>query len=81
MWLPTKTYEALPALYVTVGALIVVCAIYIGASYGLMPGCLLLGVSCITAGVVVWVIRRNARSAAETSSSHTLGMAMDQTSP
>ena len=81
MWIPTRTYEALPALYFTIGALIVLGASYIGASYGLMPGYLLLGVSCIAAGVLVWVIRRNARSTAETSSSHTCGMAIDQPSP
>lgn len=81
MWIPTKTYEALPALYLTIGALIVLGAIYIGVSYGLMPGYMLLGVACMAAGVVVWSIRRNARSRAETGSSQTSNVDMDQTSP
>ena len=77
MWIPTRTYEALPALYFASGTLIVLGASYIGVSYWLLPGYLLLGVSCMIASVVVWDIRRKARSAAETSSSHTRGMAMD----
>lgn len=61
MWIPTRTYEALPVIYLVVGALIILGAIYIGASHGIMPSYVLLGVSCMTAGVVVWNIRRNAR--------------------
>ena len=65
MWIPAKTYEALPALYLTVGVLIILGAIYIGASHGLMPGYMLLGLSCVIAGVLVRNIRRNARSRAK----------------
>jgi len=81
MWIPTRTYEALPALYLTAGALIVLGAIYIGASHGIMPGYILLGVSCMIAGVAVWNIRRNARSRAKTDSGQTLNRVMDRTSP
>ena len=81
MWIPTKTYEALPALYLTVGALIVLGAIYIGVSHGLMPAYLSLGVSCVIAGVAVKNIRRNARCRAETGSDQTPRMVMDRTSP
>lgn len=62
MWIPTKTYEALPSIYLAVGALFILGAIYIGAGHALMPGYLLVGMSCVTAGVVVWNIRRNARA-------------------
>ena len=65
MWIPVKTYEALPALYLTVGALIILGALYIGASHGLMPGYMLLGLSCVIAGVLVRNIRHNARSRAK----------------
>lgn len=71
MWLPTKTYEALPTIYVMVGAMISLGAIYIGTSHALMQGYMLLGVSCMAAGVVVWNVRRNARSRAGTVPSHT----------
>lgn len=81
MWIPTKTYEALPALYLTVGALIVLGTIYIGVSHGLMPGYMLLGVLCITAGIAVANIRRNARCRAETGSNQTPEMVMDRTTP
>lgn len=80
MWIPTKTYEALPALYVTVGALIVLGAMYIGASHELMPGYMLVGALSMAAGVVVRNIRRNARSQAGIASGQTLNMVMDPAS-
>ena len=64
MWIPAKTYEALPAIYLTVGALNILGAMYIGASHGLMPGYVMLGLSCMIAGVLVRNIRSNARSRA-----------------
>jgi len=81
MWLPKKTYEALPVLYLAVGMLIILGAIYIGASHGLMPGYIVLGLLCMTGGVIVWNIRRIARSRAEGASSQILDMVMDQTTP
>ncbi len=65
MWIPRKIYEALPALYLTVGMLFILGAMYIGVSHGLMPGYAILGLSCMIAGLLVRNIRRNARSAAE----------------
>jgi len=64
MWIPTKIYEGLPALYLTVGALFILGAMYIGVTHGLMPGYAILGLSCMIAGALVSGIRRNARSGA-----------------
>ena len=68
MWIPRKIYEGLPALYLTLGVLLVLGAVYIGVSHGLMPGYALLGLSCMIAGMLVRNIRRNARTAAEPTS-------------
>jgi hypothetical protein len=65
MWLPTKIYESLPVLYVTVGALLLLGALYIGVGHGLMPGYMALGLSCIIGGMFVTYIRHKARSQAE----------------
>ena len=65
MWIPTKLYEGLPALYLTVGALNILGAMYIDISYGLMPGYAVLGLACMIAGMLVRNIRRNARSGAK----------------
>ena len=65
MWIPTKIYEALPATYITIGALNIVGAMYIGISQGLMPGYATVGLSCMIAGILVRSIRRNARAAKE----------------
>ena len=67
MWIPTRIYEGLPMLYLTVGALLILGAVYIGVSYGLMPGYAILGLSCMIAGMLVRSIRRSARSTAEPS--------------
>ena len=65
MWLPTKIYEGLPAAYLTVGALNVLGAMYIGISDALMLGYAAIGLASMTAGILVSNMRRNARSAAE----------------
>lgn len=66
MWLPTKIYESLPVFYVTIGALILYCAFYIGVSHGLMPGYTALGLSCMIGGMFVSYIRQKARSQTDT---------------
>jgi hypothetical protein len=65
IWLPTKIYESLPVLYVTVGALLLLGALYIGVDHGLMPGYVALGLSCMLGGMCVTYIRRRARSQEE----------------
>lgn len=65
MWLPTKVYESLPALYVAVGALLLLGASYIGVGQGLMPGYMALGSTCLIAGLYVTYLRRRARCSAE----------------
>ena len=65
MWLPTKIYESLPVLYVTVGALLLLGALYIGVDHELMLGYMTLGSSCMASGMFVTYIRLKARSQAE----------------
>ena len=65
IWLPTKIYESLPVLYVTAGTLLLLGALYIGVDYGLMPGYVALGSSCVLGGMCVMYIRHRARSQAE----------------
>lgn len=65
MWLPTKIYESLPVLYVTVGALLLLGALYIGVDHELMPGYMAVGVACVIGGMFVTYIRRKARSQAD----------------
>jgi len=62
MWLPSKLYESLPALYVAVGASLLLGAFYIGLDYGLMLGYVALGASSILGGMFITYIRHRARS-------------------
>lgn len=61
MWIPTKLYEALPTIYLTIGVSIILCALYIGINDGRMLGYLTLGAGCIMAAILVRTIRGNAR--------------------
>jgi len=65
MWLPTKVYESLPVLYVTIGALLFLGALYIGVGHGLMPGYVTLGLLCVIVGLYITHIRHQARSLVE----------------
>ena len=69
IWIPTKIYESLPVLYVTVGALLLLGALYIGVDHGIMPGYVALGLSCVLGGICVTYIRHRARFQAEPHSS------------
>jgi hypothetical protein len=62
MWIPTKIYEALPAIYFAVGASLIGGALYLGVSHGPGIGYLILGSLCIGAGVVVSSFRHSARN-------------------
>jgi len=65
IWLPTKIYESLPVLYVTVGVLFLIGASYVGFDHGIMQGYVTLGLSCVLGGICVTYIRHRARSQAE----------------
>ena len=62
MWIPEKLYEALPAIYFAIGAMLIGGSIYVGVDRGLVLGYLILGSMCIGAGVVVRETRYRARS-------------------
>lgn len=65
MWLPEKLYESLPAFYVTLGALFLAGALYVGIDHWLMAAYLAIGVLCVALGTAVASIRRRARSTRE----------------
>jgi len=62
MWIPTRLYEALPALYAATGVSIMLGAFYIGLDYGPMQAYLILGSGCVMAGIMVKTMRNKARS-------------------
>ena len=62
MWIPTKLYEALPAIYVTVGVALIIGTLYVGFDRGFMMGYLAVGLVCIAAGIAVRSIRNDVRS-------------------
>jgi hypothetical protein len=62
VYLPKSIYEALPAAYVTVGALFVAGSLYIGIDHVMTVGYLAVGLSCILGGFSVHSIRRAERS-------------------
>lgn len=67
MWIPTKIYEALPAIYFAIGVALICGTAYIGINRGPMLGYLVLGFVCISAAILVAHIRHNARSGQEQS--------------
>lgn len=62
MWIPTKIYEALPAIYFAIGVALIGGTAYIGIYHPPMLGYLVLGLVCISAAIVVANIRHSARS-------------------
>ncbi len=62
VFLPKMVYEAIPAAYVSMGALFVLGATYIGLDYTPMFSYLAVGMSCIVAGATVSTVRRKERS-------------------
>jgi hypothetical protein len=65
MFLPKRIYEALPAVYISAGTLLILGAAYIDISYRPMVGYLAVGLSCIIAGATVNSIRRRERTRSE----------------
>ena len=62
MWIPEKVYEALPAIYFAIGALLTGGSVYVGLDHGPALGYLILGSMSIGAGVVVRNVRLRARA-------------------
>jgi len=60
MWLSKPIYEALPYYYMVAGVIVLSASAYL--DYWLWPLiCLAVGFSCLIAGMVVWLKRRDAR--------------------
>ena len=62
MWVPIKLHDALPAIYLTSGILIILGALYIGIDDGLMIGYLIVGLACVVAGMLDKAARYDAHS-------------------
>lgn len=62
MWIPTKLYEALPAIYFAIGVAFISGALYVGVNDTPMIVYLILGSLCIGAGTAVADRRSKARS-------------------
>ena len=60
IYLPTRIYEALPAVYVSVGILFVLGAVYLGIGHGI--GYLAAGLTSVFGGLRIHSIRQKARS-------------------
>jgi len=65
MYLPKITYEALPAIYIAIGLSFILGASYIGIGNGIMLGYLIIGLTCVFAGVVVAAMRAHHRTQSE----------------
>jgi hypothetical protein len=61
MWLPEPIYEALPYLYVAMGAAFIGGAVYIGVYHPASPYYVAVGVLSIVAGTVIYLRRSTAR--------------------
>jgi len=62
MWIPTKLYDSLPGIYLTVGTTMISGSIYVGVDHGPAIGYLIVGAMSISAGIIVSSLRRSARS-------------------
>jgi len=67
MWIPTKIYEALPAIYVSAGLLLLLGSVYIGASHGLWLTYTVTGIVCALGGGLISSMRHSARTQAKSS--------------
>ena len=62
MWLPKPIYEALPAIYVVIGAIFLLGAGYLSFSHPASVAYAALGIACILTGIFVRQLRRKARA-------------------
>lgn len=65
MWIPIKLHDALPAIYLASGILVILAALYIGIDDGLMVGYLILGLACVVVGMLGTAARDDAHSEAQ----------------
>lgn len=61
MWLPAPLYEALPWIYIVVGAVFLAGVAYIGMHVPMAPVYLSLGIISILSGLLVFALRRHKR--------------------
>ena len=60
MWVSKPVYEAVPYVYIVSGAGMLGLSVYL--DYWYWPTiCLLLGIGCLVAGLVIWLRRRDYR--------------------
>lgn len=60
MWVSKPVYEAVPYVYIVVGASMLGLSVYL--DYWYWPTiCLLLGIACLVTGLVIWLRRRDYR--------------------
>lgn len=62
MFLPKRLYEALPAIYIAIGVLLILGSTYIGLGHGPGLGYFAIGLASLCAGAIVTCIRHRARS-------------------
>jgi len=60
MWLSKPIYELIPYYYMIAGVLALVASYFVDFWYWPII-CLVLGVSCLTGGLVIWLKRRDYR--------------------
>lgn len=61
MWVSKPVYEAVPYVYLVVGAALFGLSLYL--DYWYLPSiCLTLGVFCLVYGLVLWLRRRDYRT-------------------
>ena len=66
MWVSKPVYEAVPYVYVVSGACMLALSVYL--DYWYWPTiCLLFGIACLVAGLVIWLRRRDYRHRQESS--------------
>jgi threonine dehydrogenase-like Zn-dependent dehydrogenase len=70
MWIPRPLYEAIPYGYIACGAGLLVAALLV--EHGPRGLLLVLGASSLTAGLVIWMRRRDYRAAQREYDTHSL---------
>ena len=61
MWLPKPIYEALPVIYMAIGAIFLAGAVYLGFSHPAAVAYAGIGIVCILTGIFIRELRQEAR--------------------